>query len=172
MFVLSCLAFGFNNCYKDKLDKVESQTSSSKMTHTNPSPIQSSTPTINPSPNPEANQSLIEAVWEGNISKVRDALNNGANINFRCNDGYASTALMVAVRMGDIEIVELLLEAGANVNAQDINGKTALMWTSSIAFTYYLTYWPAITKMNLCTGLPCNDTQGPIRENEQNGGTS
>ncbi len=106
---LSCLAFGFNNCYKDKLDKIESQTSSSTMTQARPSPnttstpTQRSTPTINPSPNPDINQSLLEAVdKEGNIIKLFvEALNNGADVNHIDNHGasvfsYATASASIA----------------------------------------------------------------------------
>ena len=90
------MAFGFNNC---KVDKVESQTPGiirdySKMTQARPSPNTRSTPIINPSPNPEINQSLIEAVKEGNINKVREALNNGADVDYQTEEG--KTALMWA----------------------------------------------------------------------------
>ncbi len=111
------MAFGFNNC---KVDKVESQTSSSKTY----APLRKSTPTINPSPNPEINQSLFKAVKEGNSNKVREVLNNGANINYQ--DKHSNTALMYAISKGHIEIVRLLLENGANVNYQTYNGYTAL----------------------------------------------
>ena len=136
------MAFGFNNCYKDKLDKIESQTSSSKMTQTNPSPnirstlypppytpIQRSTPNINPSPNPEADQSLIDAVMEGNINKVREALENGAYVDYIYDKGR--TILMLASENNYIDIVRLLLEAGANVNHQGRYGWTALIFAVS-----------------------------------------
>ena len=144
MVFLSCLAFGFNNCYKDKLDKIESQTSSSTMTQARPSPNTRSTPTINPSPNPEINQSLLKAIFmEGNINKVREALNNGADVNLQ--DNFGRTALMLAIEMNrdNIKIVKLLLAAGADTGIQTTKrvpgyelsfyrpGMTALMYASN-----------------------------------------
>ncbi len=69
--------------------------------NTTSTPTQRSTPTINPSPNPDINQSLFDAVKEGNIIKVFEALNNGADVNHIDNRGsvfsYAVASFMIAL---------------------------------------------------------------------------
>jgi ankyrin repeat protein len=74
-----------------------------------------------------AGEVLYNAVRLNNIDKVREAIQAGANVNWRDQDGR--TALMWAV-MNDqpVEIVNALIAAGADVNVQDQDGATALMW--------------------------------------------
>jgi ankyrin repeat protein len=51
---------------------------------------------------------------------------NEGNVNIKSTD-TCQTALMLAVRHGNKESVQLLLEASADVNLQDKDGSTALM---------------------------------------------
>lgn len=66
---------------------------------------------------------LIKAAAEGNITKVRRAIETGVNIN--SFDEVGETALRAAVVRNHLEIVQLLIEAGADVNAV-IQGMTVL----------------------------------------------
>ncbi len=74
------------------------------------------------------NQSLITYSKEGKVDKVRQALNNGADVNHQ--DMIKMSALMWASINDRIEVVRALLAAGANVNHQDNTGFTALMYAS------------------------------------------
>ena len=68
---------------------------------------------------------LIEAVRNGNISRVESLLDRGADVNVRAGY-YGWTPLMVAVYYGHPDIAKLLIERGANVNARDRYGHTPL----------------------------------------------
>jgi ankyrin repeat protein len=86
-------------------------------------------PKLSPEEQKGLNRQLINAVKEGNLKKVIDLLENGADVNAKNNDGY--TALMTASREGHKEIVELLIKNGADVNVKNNDGGTALMYASS-----------------------------------------
>lgn len=58
---------------------------------------------------------LHEAVQERNLPEIRDLLNRGANINARHPDN-GETPLIIAVRMGSVDIVQTLLVGGADAN--------------------------------------------------------
>ena len=51
-------------------------------------------------------------------------LDGGAQVDAR--NRYGETALMIAARLGEQEIVELLLDNGANPSLQDYQGSTGL----------------------------------------------
>ena len=83
---------------------------------------------IQSSPVNELNNALIDAVREGDIERVRDLLDKGADVNARYENDH--TVLMKAVGKGHVRIVQLLLNVGADVNARDMHGHTALMIAS------------------------------------------
>ncbi|HUI68417.1 MAG TPA: ankyrin repeat domain-containing protein [Nitrospirota bacterium] len=66
---------------------------------------------------------LIEALEIGNVSVVKQLIEEGININLS-RDGV--TPLMVAASKGQTEIAEVLIQAGVNVNARRDDGWTAL----------------------------------------------
>jgi ankyrin repeat protein len=70
---------------------------------------------------------LFNLLIEGNISKVKEDIFRGANVDFQDDNGW--TALHFASQEGHIEIVRLLLEKGANPNLHDIHGNGPL-WTA------------------------------------------
>jgi ankyrin repeat protein len=80
-------------------------------------------------PNPEADESLREASFEGRINAVRAALNDGADVSAVGENGR--TALMLAAYGGHHKIVELLLDLGADVNQRAPDGFTALIFAAS-----------------------------------------
>lgn len=63
-------------------------------------------------------QLLISEVWKGNLKRVGELLELGANVEAK-QTRNGETALMVAAIKGSTEIVRLLLEKGANPNAKD-----------------------------------------------------
>lgn len=79
-------------------------------------------------------EELIHAAAAGDISKVRQILNAGVNVNARFarddSDLSGMTALMVATSRGYAEMVEDLIQRGANVNLKHYSGETALMFAA------------------------------------------
>ncbi len=120
------------------------------MTHTNPSPM--------PNKNNGINELLIIATAERNISRVRDALNNGANADYEEKDGW--TALIIASYAGYIEIVRLLLAAGANIDLKGRQGFTALI---SATLGRQFGGQPEVVRLLLAAGANVN-----IRSNKGN----
>ena len=84
------------------------------------------------------------AAMRGHTHVMKLLLKRGAKLEMqdkgtgkvRCPNGkvlyYSSrTVLILACMARQPESVKLLLELGANINAQDDNGRTALMWVCS-----------------------------------------
>ncbi len=71
---------------------------------------------------------LLGAAQEANVTKLKAALNGGADVDGRGRGG--DTALMVASSRGHLETIKALLAAGADVNAMHKEGGTALMFAS------------------------------------------
>ena len=92
---------------------------------------------------------LFNAAGDGDLSVVKNAIRNGADVDGK--GGFTSlkagadvnaksikgntavigvTALMLAALKGHVNVVEVLLKAGADVNHQDSYGNTALMWAA------------------------------------------
>ncbi len=108
--------------------------------------------------NPELNKSLVAAARTGNLSRVKQLVNDGADINavtegflplveainnkhtqtaeyiitkgalVNLQDKDGDTALIVAALRGNMEILLLLKKQGADFNIQNKTGKTALMY--------------------------------------------
>ena len=68
---------------------------------------------------------LMRAALDGNTERVRELIDQGADINQRDDNGR--TALMFAVVNLHYETMKVLLEYGADVNAKSKQGGTALM---------------------------------------------
>ena len=67
---------------------------------------------------------LLRAAADGNVFKVRDLLDEGANINTRMANG--STPLLGALYYRYPQTAELLISRGADVNARTVQGVTPL----------------------------------------------
>lgn len=61
---------------------------------------------------------------EGDLKRVVDLINYGADLNQQSTSGYS--ALMLALRNNNVEIVKVLLNAGSNVSLQTDKGITTL----------------------------------------------
>jgi hypothetical protein len=68
-----------------------------------------------------AQEALAEELWEaarqGDVARVRAALDKGVDVNARAR--YERTALTFAADKGHTEVIRLLLERGADINVQD-----------------------------------------------------
>jgi len=64
--------------------------------------------------------------YEMNIKRLLIQIANGADVNLQEENGM--TALMFAVRAGDVSVVKLLLDAGADVNLHNRDNMTALRY--------------------------------------------
>ncbi|MFC1855547.1 ankyrin repeat domain-containing protein [Thermodesulfobacteriota bacterium] len=72
---------------------------------------------------------FMNAIYGGDISKIRKLIKEGADVNEKDVDGMS--ALMSTIRnLCDIDIVKLLIANGADLNATTDNGSTALMFAS------------------------------------------
>jgi len=71
---------------------------------------------------------LIEAARKGDVRKVRELLDRGANVNAR--DMIGDTPLHDAAYHGFLNVAKLLLDRGADVNAKDMIGYTPLHWAA------------------------------------------
>ena len=71
---------------------------------------------------------LNAAAGDGNIGKVRQLLDKGADVNGRNNS--KDTALHYAASQGRTEVVAILVQKGADVNAQNHYLETPLHWAA------------------------------------------
>ena len=78
------------------------------------------------SENSKANDTLLSACYYGEFLLVKQALNDGADINTR--NHYDQTPLHYAALRGHIRIVSFLLEAGADYKIKGTYNKTAHDW--------------------------------------------
>jgi len=67
---------------------------------------------------------LIQATYDGNIAAVKQALNDGADVEAKDDDG--DTPLHVAALNGYKEVAEILIAKSADVNAMSRGGRTPL----------------------------------------------
>jgi len=76
---------------------------------------------------------LYEASKKGNLEKVTELINNGADVNKMTTKGFFS--LYIASQEGHTDVVEKLLESGADVNKMTTNGIFSLYIASQEGHT-------------------------------------
>lgn len=92
-------------------------------------PEMETAPTATPDHQTEINNALLLAAKINNYDAVQQALNAGADVNAKSENGI--TALMYNVlTTKDAGIINLLIQHGADVNTQANDGKTALMFAA------------------------------------------
>ena len=75
------------------------------------------------------NEDLIEAAFQGDVSKVRAFLSQGADVN--ANDKFGRRPLHLAAQGGRTEAAKFLIEKGADVSAKSSDGYTPLHHVSN-----------------------------------------
>lgn len=78
----------------------------------------------------QLNQQLFKTVYVNDIEGVKQAIQDGANVNAGDEEGITSLHWVAFTEY--TEIAKLLLEKGALVNIEDDNGATPLQWAKSI----------------------------------------
>ena len=71
---------------------------------------------------------LWEAIEAGDARGVNAVIAQGVDVNAKNKDENGGTALMMAAREGNVDIVKALLAAGADIGAKDNDGDAALVW--------------------------------------------
>lgn len=106
-------------------------------------------------------QALHYATAMGNLDGMREALANGAGVNFQSLH-MQDTPLHVAIMAKSVDAVHLLLDAGAELNVPNRDGRTAL---HEAAFTYEKQpeIWRALVERGARTDIPDNDRQTPMQ---------
>jgi ankyrin repeat protein len=81
------------------------------------------------------NRALLDAVVMSDISRARELLKQGADVNARDKE-HQETPVILAAKFAGAGMVRMLLEVGAEVDARDGWGRTALFYApvSSEAF--------------------------------------
>ena len=74
------------------------------------------------------NEVLMESSENGDLPRIKQALDKGAKINFQSEDKGGSTPLMIVAEKGYLEIVKFLLSKKAKVNLKDSEDYNALMY--------------------------------------------
>lgn len=77
---------------------------------------------------PDINRELMMAAASGQIWRVKYLVENGANVNWRDEEGY--TPLTWAAQHGHAPVAEYLISRFAQVNPTDKAGYTPLMWAA------------------------------------------
>ena len=72
-----------------------------------------------------SDQSIEDAIIDGEIEKVKFLLGKGVNVESKFND---FTILIRASFEGHFDTVELLLNKGADIEAVDSEGYSSLLW--------------------------------------------
>lgn len=77
----------------------------------------------------EKNSALVTAAGDGNIARVEELLQQGANANYKLFDS-GITPLIAAASAGYIDVAEILLNSGADINLKDDSVGAALYWAA------------------------------------------
>ena len=87
---------------------------------------------INTKPFLVSDQSIEDAIIDGDTEKVKILLEKGVDVESVFDD---FTILLRAAFEGHADIVELILDKGADIDANDSEGYTALIWAVDFKHT-------------------------------------
>ncbi|HEU5459188.1 MAG TPA: ankyrin repeat domain-containing protein [Pyrinomonadaceae bacterium] len=73
------------------------------------------------------NRTFLAAIVMRNKDEIRAVLEAGADVN-ASDAEHDETAIILAAKFGDAEIIRMLIDAGAEVDARDDKGRTALFF--------------------------------------------
>ncbi len=76
------------------------------------------------------NLDLYRASARGDTDKMEDAIEKGADLEWRNNKDFYNTALLKATKCQRINAVSLLLKRGALIDSHDNSRATSLYWVS------------------------------------------
>lgn len=110
---------------------------------------------------------LIDGIRFGDIERVRNALDNGVDINFQQDEGNFTTLIFSYIR-DRYDITYLLLERGANVNIPDNHGTTILMhcirkYIQSTGDEVHLNIMNKIIESGADVNIPDNYDETPFK---------
>ena len=88
-------------------------------------------PAISNKVNDKIDFSLFSAIQVNDLSKVRDLIESGADINKTCGDNRKITPLLAACMFGSAEMVDFLIKKDARLDAIDIIGRSPLVTAAS-----------------------------------------
>ncbi|TRX61872.1 hypothetical protein FNH22_03605 [Fulvivirga sp. M361] len=72
------------------------------------------------------NTDLVKATKNGDLEKVSELINSGADLNTTVGDGYKRNLLHHASQKGHSDLIEFLIEKGIAINSLDNKGRTPL----------------------------------------------
>jgi len=101
-----------------------------------------------------ANTDLLESAKLGQLSRVKELLSTGANVNTMDRRGF--TPLMWACAAGSLATVRQLIDSGAAVDKRANDGLTALMLASANGFT-------EVARALLLRGADVNAARGGVK---------
>jgi len=81
----------------------------------------------------DINDDMFMAAQEGDVEKVSQLLEKGADVNYKDKTVFGHTPMTIAAAWGYTNVVRLLLDHGASVDQQDDGGSTALHRAASTA---------------------------------------
>ena len=100
---------------------------------------------------PMSDDDFLELCKGGEVAKIEEAINNGANVNaVSYEDHRRDPVLTWATKKGHTEVVKILLKKGAEVNAKNLYGSTALMLAARKGY-------PEVAEILLQNGAKVND---------------
>ncbi|WP_447933209.1 ankyrin repeat domain-containing protein [Wolbachia endosymbiont of Dactylopius coccus] len=84
------------------------------------------------------NKELLTAVREGDLSKVRESINQGASM--KAKNKFGRPPLVISAQKCHLDVMKFLLDKNADIEAKDDDGATSLHWAASIGFLDMVKY--------------------------------
>ncbi len=81
-----------------------------------------------------ADHQLWMAAYDGQFDQVKQAVDQGANVNIRGKGGFAP--IVIAARNGHLQIVQYLMQHGASIDQRDNNRKKSALLAAAFEGQY------------------------------------